>query len=46
VVLTSSVAAVLYGVDRAGKVFTEADWSNPDDSRIGALDRAFPRAPT
>ena len=40
VVLTSSVAAVLYGVDRAGKVFTEADWSNPDDPRIGAYEQS------
>lgn len=40
VVLTSSLAAVLYGVDRAGKVFTEADWSNPDDRRIGAYERS------
>ncbi|MFM7535554.1 MAG: NAD-dependent epimerase/dehydratase family protein [Acidimicrobiales bacterium] len=40
VVLTSSLAAVLYGVDRKGKVFTEADWSNPDDGRIGAYERS------
>jgi nucleoside-diphosphate-sugar epimerase len=40
VVVTSSVAAVLYGVDRAGKVFTEADWSNPDDPRIGAYEQS------
>ena len=40
VVLTSSVAAVMYGVDRAGKVFTEADWSNPDARRIGAYERS------
>lgn len=39
VVLTSSLAAVLYGVDR-DKVFTEADWSNPDDRRIGAYERS------
>ena len=40
VVLTSSVAAVLYGVDRAGRVFTEADWSDPDDPRIGAYEQS------
>ena len=40
VVLTSSLAAVLYGVDRRGKVFTDADWSNPDDPRIGAYERS------
>jgi len=40
VVLTSSLAAVLYGVDRTGKVFTEADWSNPDDPRIGAYEQS------
>ena len=40
VVLTSSLAAVLYGVDRTGKVFTEADWSNPDDRRIGAYEQS------
>lgn len=39
VVLTSSLAAVLYGVDR-DKVFTEADWSNPDDRRIGAYEQS------
>ncbi len=39
VVLTSSLAAVLYGVDR-NKVFTEADWSNPDDPRIGAYEQS------
>jgi len=40
VVLTSSLAAVLYGVDRTGRVFTEADWSNPSDRRIGAYERS------
>ena len=40
VVLTSSLAAVLYGVDRSGKVFTEADWSDPDDPRIGAYEQS------
>jgi len=40
VVLTSSLAAVLYGVDRSGRVFTEADWSDPDDRRIGAYERS------
>lgn len=39
VVLTSSVAAVLYGRDR-DRVFTEADWSNVDDKRIGAYERS------
>ncbi|MEQ1701458.1 MAG: aldehyde reductase [Ilumatobacteraceae bacterium] len=40
VVVTSSVAAILYGVDRTGKVFTEADWSNADDPRIGAYEQS------
>lgn len=40
VVLTSSIAAVLYGVDRRGKVFTEADWSNPDAKGIGTYERS------
>lgn len=40
VVMTSSLAAVLYGVDRRGRVFTEADWSNPDDPRIGAYEQS------
>jgi dihydroflavonol-4-reductase len=40
VVLTSSVAAILYGVERTGKVFTEADWSDPDGPRIGAYERS------
>jgi nucleoside-diphosphate-sugar epimerase len=39
VVLTSSVAAVLYGVDR-NKTFTEADWSNVDDPRIGPYEKS------
>lgn len=39
VVETSSLAAVLYGVDRDHR-FTEADWSNPDDRRIGAYERS------
>jgi dihydroflavonol-4-reductase len=39
VVLTSSIAAVLYGVDR-NKQFTEADWSNPGDKRIGAYEQS------
>jgi dihydroflavonol-4-reductase len=39
VVITSSLAAVLYGVDR-NKTFTEADWSNPNDPRIGAYEKS------
>jgi dihydroflavonol-4-reductase len=39
VVLTSSIAAVLYGVDR-DKVFSAADWSNVDDKRIGAYEKS------
>jgi nucleoside-diphosphate-sugar epimerase len=39
VVLTSSVAAVLYGRDR-NRVFTEDDWSNVDDKRIGAYEKS------
>ena len=38
-VLTSSVAAVLYGRDR-DRVFTESDWSNVDDARIGAYEKS------
>ncbi|HAP77568.1 MAG TPA: aldehyde reductase [Acidimicrobiaceae bacterium] len=40
VVLTSSIAAILYGVDRRGRVFSEADWSNPDGPRIGAYEQS------
>ncbi len=40
VVMTSSIAAVLYGVDRRGRVFTEADWSNPDAKHIGTYERS------
>jgi nucleoside-diphosphate-sugar epimerase len=36
VVLTSSFAAVGYGVEPAGPVFTERDWTNPDAPGIGA----------
>lgn len=39
VVMTSSLAAVLYGVDR-DKVFDESDWSNVDDPRIGAYEKS------
>jgi dihydroflavonol-4-reductase len=39
VVLTSSVAAVLYGVSR-DKTFTEADWSNPNGKTIGAYEKS------
>ena len=39
VVLTSSLAAVLYGQDR-DRVFTENDWSNLNDSRIGAYEKS------
>jgi nucleoside-diphosphate-sugar epimerase len=39
VVMTSSLAAVLYGVDR-DKTFTEADWSNVDDPRIGPYEKS------
>jgi nucleoside-diphosphate-sugar epimerase len=39
VVLTSSIAAVLYGRDR-DHVFTEADWSDVDDKRIGAYEKS------
>ena len=35
VVVTSSMAAILYGhPTRAGRIFTEADWSNPDAPNI------------
>lgn len=37
VVVTSSMAAILYGhPTREGRVFTEADWSNPDAPNISA----------
>jgi dihydroflavonol-4-reductase len=39
VVLTSSVAAVLYGVPR-NKIFTESDWSNPNGKTIGAYEKS------
>jgi len=39
VVLTSSTAAVIYGRDR-DHVFTEDDWSNVDDKRIGAYEKS------
>ncbi len=39
VVLTSSIAAVLYGRDR-DHVFTESDWSDVDDKRIGAYEKS------
>ncbi len=39
VVMTSSVAAVLYGRDR-DHVFTEADWSNVQSRRIGAYEKS------
>jgi dihydroflavonol-4-reductase len=32
------MAAVAYGVDRQNHVFTSADWSNVNDSRIGAYE--------
>jgi dihydroflavonol-4-reductase len=40
VVLTSSLAAVVYGGNRAGRHFTEADWSDLDGKRIGAYERS------
>lgn len=40
VVLTSSIAAVLYGVDRRDRVFTENDWSNSDSPRLGPYERS------
>lgn len=39
VVLTSSTAAVIYGQDR-DRVFTEDDWSNVNDRRIGAYEKS------
>ncbi|MFM8972658.1 MAG: SDR family oxidoreductase [Actinomycetota bacterium] len=39
VVLTSSVAAVMYGRDR-DHTFTEDDWSDLDDRRIGAYEKS------
>lgn len=40
VVLTSSLAAVVYGGDRNGRHFTAADWSDLDGKRIGAYERS------
>jgi dihydroflavonol-4-reductase len=40
VVMTSSLAAVLGGVDRSSKIFDEGDWSNLDDPRIGAYEKS------
>jgi nucleoside-diphosphate-sugar epimerase len=39
VVLTSSVAAIIFGHDRQGRIFTEADWSNID-ADIGAYGKS------
>jgi dihydroflavonol-4-reductase len=39
VVMTSSTAAVIYGQDR-NRTFTEADWSNVYDKRIGAYEKS------
>lgn len=39
VVMTSSVAAVIYGVDRS-KVFDESDWSNIHGRGIGAYEKS------
>lgn len=39
VVMTSSVAAVLYGRDRS-KTFNESDWSNVDSPKIGAYEKS------
>jgi nucleoside-diphosphate-sugar epimerase len=39
VVMTSSLAAVLYGVER-DKVFTEKDWSNVNGGSIGAYEKS------
>jgi nucleoside-diphosphate-sugar epimerase len=40
VVMTSSITAVLGGVDRTGKTFTEDDWSDPDSPDIIAYDKS------
>jgi nucleoside-diphosphate-sugar epimerase len=39
VVMTSSLAAVLYGVER-DRVFTESDWSNVDGGSIGPYEKS------
>ncbi|HVS66027.1 MAG TPA: aldehyde reductase [Thermoanaerobaculia bacterium] len=39
VVMTSSLAAVLYGVER-DRVFTEQDWSNVDGGSIGPYEKS------
>ena len=39
VVLTSSIAAIIYGVSR-DKVFDESDWSNVHGPRIGAYEKS------
>jgi dihydroflavonol-4-reductase len=40
IVITSSLAAVVYGVERRGKMFTDRDWSNVDDPRVGAYEKS------
>jgi nucleoside-diphosphate-sugar epimerase len=40
VVMTSSMAAISYGVERRGRVFTEDDWSNPDSPKIPPYEKS------
>jgi dihydroflavonol-4-reductase len=40
VVVTSSIVAMIYGVDRSGKVFSDADWTNVKCSGVGAYDKS------
>lgn len=40
VVMTSSVTAIIAGVDRTGKTFTEEDWSDADSPSIAPYDKS------
>jgi dihydroflavonol-4-reductase len=40
VVMTSSITAILAGVDRTGRVFTEEDWSDTDSPKIAPYDKS------
>lgn len=44
IVLTSSIAAIVYGHTDYSKTFTTADWTNPDNPRTGAYAESKLRA--
>ena len=44
IVLTSSIAAIVYGHTDYSKTFTTADWTNPDSPRTGAYAESKLRA--